>query len=42
MSIISTVYPDVVMELVLVLNVTVNRGVVWDVEPTGTEAVFVE
>ena len=30
------VYPDVVIVLVFVSNVIVNRGVVCDVDPTGT------
>ena len=30
------IYPDVVIVLVFVSNVIVNKGVVCDVEPTGT------
>ena len=36
MVLIFKLYPDVVIVLVFVLNVIVNRGVVCDVDPTGT------
>jgi hypothetical protein len=32
----SGIYPEVVMVFVFVLNVIVSRGVLCDVEPTGT------
>ena len=36
------IYPDVVIVLLFVLNVTVNTGVVVVDEPTGNEAVLEE